>query len=41
MPEKPMSDKRKAHMLFKRFKAGMSITDDEMILVKQYYPFVR
>ena len=41
MTNKPQTDKQKAHMFFKRFKAGMTITPGEMLLVKKYYPGMR
>lgn len=41
MPNKEMSDKKKAHMYFKRMKSGIEISDEELFIVKKYYPFMR
>lgn len=41
MAKKKQTDKQKAHMFFKRLKAGMKVTDDEFELVKRYYPSMR
>lgn len=39
--KKKMSEKDRAHMYFKRMKAGMDLTRYEFDLVKKYYPFMR
>jgi transposase-like protein len=39
MAKKKQTDKQKAHMFFKRLKAGMKVADDEFELVKRYYPY--
>lgn len=39
--KKKLSEKDKAHMLFKRLKAKMKLSGDELNLVKKYYPFLR
>ena len=41
MPEKELSEKKRAHMAFKKMKVGLPVTVDERTLVKQYYPFMR
>lgn len=41
MPNKPMTDKARARMYFKRHKAGMTLTNGEILLVKRFYPFMR
>ena len=41
MAKKPMTDKAKARMYFKRWKAGMTLTLEEILMVKKYYPFMR
>ncbi len=33
--------RNKARMLFKRWKAGMEISEEEKKIVRRYYPFVR
>ena len=38
---KEQTPKERARMLFKRSKAGMALTDDEVKTVKQFYPFMR
>ena len=35
------TDKQRAHMYFKQHKIGISLTDEEMQLVKRFYPFMR
>lgn len=30
-----------AHMLYKRHKAGMTLSDAEIKIVKKFYPFMR
>ena len=37
MTEKPMMEKERAHMLFKRHKAGMVLSEDEQNLMMRYY----
>lgn len=41
MAKKPMTDKAKARMYFKRWKSGMGLAPDEILMVKRYYPFLR
>lgn len=41
MAEKKQSEKERARMYFKRLKAGMGISHDELLLVKRYYPHMR
>lgn len=38
---KQRNRKKDAHMYFKRHKAGMELTDDQIALVKRFYPFMR
>jgi hypothetical protein len=33
--------KKEAHMYFKRHKAGMELTDEQIKIVKRFYPFMR
>ena len=35
------TDKQRAHMYFKQHKIGMSLTNEEIQLVKRFYPFMR
>ena len=37
MTAKPKTEKEKAHMLFKRYKAGMELDKDEMKLMMRHY----
>lgn len=39
--KKKMSEKDEARMYFKRMKAGMMISMEELNLVKKYYPILR
>lgn len=41
MTNKPMTDKARARMYFKRWKAGMTLKPDEILMVKKFYPFMR
>ncbi|MDP2365979.1 MAG: hypothetical protein Q8M94_19680 [Ignavibacteria bacterium] len=40
MTEKPMTEKGRAHMFFKRHKAGMKLAEDEMKLMIKYYGYL-
>ena len=37
MVEKPMTEKEKARMLFKRHKAGIRLSADEIMIMIKYY----
>lgn len=41
MTNKPMTDKARARMYFKRAKTGMTLLPEEWTLVKRFYPFMR
>lgn len=41
MTNKPMTDRAQARMYFKRWKAGMAVSPDEVLLIQKWYPFMR
>lgn len=40
MPEKPQSQKQRAHMCYKRFCNNFTLSNEERALVNRFYPFL-